>query len=68
LGRRIRGRRVYADLSALAHIDSVDPLLGPDGLACANDGRLAGAQFGGGRLLVLAPDAGLERIVALPYR
>ncbi|MCK6556695.1 SMP-30/gluconolactonase/LRE family protein [Candidatus Binatia bacterium] len=64
----LRGRRIYADLHALAADPPDEPLLGPDGLACSRSGRLVVAQFGAARLLILGRDARLEAVVDLPFR
>lgn len=60
--------RVFVDLARLAPLDCEEPLLGPDGLAVTNDGRLLIAHFGGARLLVLDAAAELQQIVELSLR
>ncbi len=65
---RLTRRRLFADLARLAPLASDEPLLGPDGLACATNGDLVVAQFGGGRLLHLHADGSLAAIVPVPLR
>ena len=65
---RLGPPQVHADLTALAPLPpGHDPKLGPDGMKCDPEGRLFIAQYGGGRVLVVAPDSALERVLPLPY-
>lgn len=65
---RLTRRRLFAELAHVAPLESDEPLLGPDGMACASNGDLVVAQFGGGRLLHLRPDGSLAAIVPVPLR
>jgi sugar lactone lactonase YvrE len=64
----LRGRRVLADLGALAPLPTGhDPKLGPDGLkACPSSGQVYVAQYGGGRVLVLDREGRLVGEIPLP--
>ncbi len=55
----LSGSRVFADLDAIAPMDSADPMLGPDGIELGPNGLVYVAQFGGGRVLKLDPQGGL---------
>lgn len=66
--RSLSGRRIHADLTALAPLPMRDPWTGPDGLASARDGTLLIAHFGAARLLLLDAAGALASTIDLPLR
>lgn len=67
----LSGRRVFADLAALApstRYSDPYPLLGPDGLKVTRDGRVFVAHHGTGRVLELSSTGQLRREIEVPHR
>lgn len=62
-------RRVFADLTAIAPAPVFDePKIGPDGMKVLPSGTLLVAQYGGGRLIAVAPDGALAGVINLPLQ
>jgi len=62
-------RQVHADLTTIAPAPRFDePKLGPDGLKVLPSGVLLVAQYGGGRLITVAPNGTLAGIIDVPLQ
>ncbi len=62
-------REVFVRLDALTRgAKGADPLAGPDGLVFDRRGNLYIAEYGAGRILVVAPDRSLRKIIPVGNR
>lgn len=58
--------RTFADFRALPASSGEFPLVGPDGIEVAPDGRVLAAEYGAGRIAIFGPDGTFQTFLSVP--